>query len=431
MADDRKAYRDAILLKRAGMAGAAFTIPLTPSSAKATEGRPDAAEQARPAPSAVPVAAPRREPIENLTAAEADMLEAICARIIPSDANGPGAREARAAHYIDRALGGALKDSREAYRAGFAAFDAYCRSSRRAPFTELSERDQDSVLIDVETGAATGFPASSGQFFAMVRTHTLQGTFGDPYYGGNANFVGWDLIGYPGRAPQRLGRGSAARRQADADASVGLRPDMFTKAVSVRTGSREPESLGTSRPGQESGMATRLKDTDVVVIGLGAAGGVAVLPLTQAGIDVVGLEAGTWLTKRDFAPDELRNNVRDWPMAVQKAQQEVPTHRINAKANTTRAGSHPMMNAVGGTTLHYWAQSWRLNPWDFKVVSETTKKYGASRVPKGSTVEDWPFGLDELEPYYDKIEYEMGVSGQAGNIKGTIDPQGQHLRRPA
>ncbi len=106
------------------MAGAAFTIPLTPSSAKATEGRPDAAEQARPAtPSAVPVAAPRREPIENLTAAEADMLEAICARIIPSDANGPGAREARAAHYIDRALGGALKDSREAYRAGFAAFD--------------------------------------------------------------------------------------------------------------------------------------------------------------------------------------------------------------------------------------------------------------------------------------------------------------------
>ena len=51
-----------------------------------------------------------------------------------------------------------------------------------------------------------------------------------------------------------------------------------------------------------------------------------------------------------------------------------------------------MMNAVGGTTLHYWAQSWRLNPWDFKVVSETTRRYGASRIPKGSTVEDWPFG---------------------------------------
>ena len=165
-------------------------------------------------------------------------------------------------------------------------------------------------------------------------------------------------------------------------------------------------------------MATRLKDTDVVVVGLGAAGGVAVLPLTQAGIDVVGLEAGTWLTKRDFAPDELRNNVRDWPMAVQKAQQEVPTHRVNAKANTTRAGSHPMMNAVGGTTLHYWAQSWRLNPWDFKVVSETTKRYGASRIPNGSTVEDWPFGLEELEPYYDKVEYEMRRVGTGRQHQG-------------
>jgi gluconate 2-dehydrogenase gamma chain len=180
------------LFKRAGLAGAALTIPAAPATPA------DSVEQARPA--AAPASTVKREPVENLTAAEADLLEAICARIIPTDASGPGAREARAAHYIDRALGGALKESREAYRAGLAAFDAYCRSSRRAAFIELSERDQDSVLIDVETGAAAsgGFPASSGQFFAMVRTHTLQGTFGDPFYGGNKDFIGWDLIGYPG-----------------------------------------------------------------------------------------------------------------------------------------------------------------------------------------------------------------------------------------
>jgi gluconate 2-dehydrogenase alpha chain len=174
-------------------------------------------------------------------------------------------------------------------------------------------------------------------------------------------------------------------------------------------------------------MATRLKDTEVVVIGLGAAGGVAVLPLAQAGIDVVGLEAGTWLTRRDFAPDEIRNNIRDWPQAVQKCNHEVPTHRVNPSAPTTRAASHAMMNAVGGTTLHYWAQSWRLNPWDFTVVSDTTRRYGASRVPKGSTVEDWPFVYDELERYYDKVEYEIGVSGQAGNIKGAIDQRGNRF----
>ena len=76
-------------------------------------------------------------------------------------------------------------------------------------------------------------------------------------------------------------------------------------------------------------MPTNLPGTDVVVIGLGAAGGVAVLPLAEAGLNVVGLEAGTWLTNKDFAPDEIRNNVRDWPMAVQKCNREVPTHRVN------------------------------------------------------------------------------------------------------
>jgi gluconate 2-dehydrogenase alpha chain len=178
-------------------------------------------------------------------------------------------------------------------------------------------------------------------------------------------------------------------------------------------------------------VATRLKGADVVIVGLGAAGGVAALPLAQAGLDVIGLEAGTWLTKRDFAPDELRNNVRGWPQAVQKANREIPTSRATASSPPTPRGAiHPMQNAVGGTSLHYWAQSWRLNPWDFKVVSETKRRYGASRIPKSSTVEDWPFGLEELEPYYDRIEYEVGVSGQAGNINGTLDHRGNPFEGP-
>src|SRR5207237_6541918 len=107
-----------------------------------------------------------------------------------------GAREARAARYIDRALGGALASSRQAYTAGLAALDRYARSSRGAAFTELSPVDQDSVLIDIETGAATGFAGSSAAFFNMVLNHTHKGTFGDPYYGGNANFVVCGCIGY-------------------------------------------------------------------------------------------------------------------------------------------------------------------------------------------------------------------------------------------
>ena len=178
-------------------------------------------------------------------------------------------------------------------------------------------------------------------------------------------------------------------------------------------------------------MATSLSATDVVIIGLGAAGGVAALPLARAGMDVIGIEAGSWLSARDFSPDELRNNVRGWPQSVQKANNEVPTHRPNASSPySPRPSIHPMMNAVGGTSLHYWAQSWRLNPWDFKVVSETTRRYGARRIPKTSTVEDWPFGLEELEPFYDVVEREIGVSGKAGNIDGALDKGGNIFEGP-
>src|SRR5215470_4873905 len=83
----------------------------------------------------------RREPLENLTAEESEILDAVVARLIPTDEHGPGATEARAAHYIDRALGGALASSRPAYAAGLAALDRYARSSRGVPFAQLSPVD--------------------------------------------------------------------------------------------------------------------------------------------------------------------------------------------------------------------------------------------------------------------------------------------------
>ena len=90
------------------------------------------------------------------------MVGAIAARLIPSDENGPGAIEAGAATYIDRALGGALADAREAYRSGVAAVEAYARSSKGAPFASLSASDQDAILRDMESNKASGFGSNSG-----------------------------------------------------------------------------------------------------------------------------------------------------------------------------------------------------------------------------------------------------------------------------
>jgi gluconate 2-dehydrogenase gamma chain len=179
------------VLKRAGFAGAAVVLPpVVGDSAEATRAA-DGVEAALAA-AETPVA------YETLTASAFDMLEAIVERLIPTDENGPGAKEARAAHFIDRALVGPLVAFRDTYYAGLAAIDAYAQSSKGAPFTRLSSHDQDAVLSDVEKNVATGFNGRSSAFFALLRTHTIQGMFCDPYHGGNTNFVGWDLIGYPG-----------------------------------------------------------------------------------------------------------------------------------------------------------------------------------------------------------------------------------------
>jgi gluconate 2-dehydrogenase gamma chain len=135
--------------------------------------------------------------VETLTAAEAETLGAIAARLIPTDGNGPGAAEARAAQYIDRALGGALAPFRESYRAGLAAIDRHAQGAKGNSFARLPPADQDQLLRDVERNAVTDFPDAAA-FFNIVLSHTIQGTFCDPFYGGNANFAGWDLIGYPG-----------------------------------------------------------------------------------------------------------------------------------------------------------------------------------------------------------------------------------------
>jgi gluconate 2-dehydrogenase gamma chain len=236
--DGRRAPRDVSrrhLFKQVGFAGAAAAVSATAPGVVTAAAQPAAVPATPTAPKpevlqlATPTAVPRLEALETLTAAEADTLEAIVARLIPSDENGPGATEARAAHYIDRALTGPLRTSRAAYAANLAAIDVYAQSKKGAPFAKLPAAHQDSVLVDMEKNVATGFTPNAAAFFTLVRTHTIQGTFCDPYYGGNANFVGWDLIGYPGirlavtADDQRMKvRAKPERASAYADASFSM-----------------------------------------------------------------------------------------------------------------------------------------------------------------------------------------------------------------
>ena len=178
-------------------------------------------------------------------------------------------------------------------------------------------------------------------------------------------------------------------------------------------------------------MPINLEPVDVAVIGLGAAGGLAVLPLARAGKTIAGIEAGTWMDpSKDYHADEIFNNVRGQVTTGTKVSREIPTVRPAANQPARQAASHPMMNAIGGTSIHYHAQSWRFNPWDFQVRTRAIARYGATAVPAGSTVEDWPLTYADLEPFYDIVEKEIGVSGRAGNLKGKITGKGSPFEGP-
>lgn len=133
---------------------------------------------------------------ETLNDEQRACLAAIAARIFPRT-DTPGALEVGAVDYIEQALAGAYADSLPAYRGGLDALDGHCREAYGNTFAPLPAETQDTVLRDLETGAA---PVVNGrEFFEMARQHTLEGVFGDPQYGGNRDMAGWRMVGFPGQ----------------------------------------------------------------------------------------------------------------------------------------------------------------------------------------------------------------------------------------
>ncbi len=128
-----------------------------------------------------------------LTPAERRTTEMLVDRIIPADELGPGALELGAANYIDVQMADYLAPQKDAWVAGLTALDAFAMQTQEARFAELSAEKRDAVL--------TALPQNLQGFFNQARTYTLQGTFGDPHYGGNIGGKGWDIIRYPGPRP--------------------------------------------------------------------------------------------------------------------------------------------------------------------------------------------------------------------------------------
>ena len=153
-----------------------------------------------------------------------------------------------------------------------------------------------------------------------------------------------------------------------------------------------------------------MKRVNAVVVGAGAAGGIVARELATAGLSVVLLERGKWYTANDCRKDDLRNQ-RTTVLGNAFGPEDEGNPRVwvdsRGEANVVLPSEGAYQNnaaCVGGGTLSYGAMAWRFMPQDFRMRST----YGA---PQGSSLEDWPIGYDDLEPFYDKAEYEIGVSG--------------------
>jgi gluconate 2-dehydrogenase alpha chain len=174
-------------------------------------------------------------------------------------------------------------------------------------------------------------------------------------------------------------------------------------------------------------MAT--EKTDVVIVGVGAAGGILAAELGKAGMKVIGLERGPRLTTADFTPhDELRYFQRqDLRPSIKR---QPITWRSSDKVRANPISIQNYGNQAGGGTVHYGTLSWRFHEDDFRVRSNTIARYGASAVPADSSIADWPLTYADLEPFYDRAEYELGVSGKAGNLQGKKIEGGNVFESP-
>src|SRR6201999_1356348 len=183
-------------------------------------------------------------------------------------------------------------------------------------------------------------------------------------------------------------------------------------------------------------MVTKLKEVDVVIVGLGWTGGILAKELTEAGMKVVALERGSMRTsENDYAipgvRDELRYVVRHDLM--QNTARDTLTVRNNLSQEALpmrRLGSFLPGEVVGGSGVHWSGHTWRWTDMEFKVRSMYEERYGKKYIPEDMTIQDWGISYAELEPYYEKFERAAAVSGKAGNLRGVIQPGGNPFEAP-
>lgn len=306
-------------------------------------------------------------------------LKALIDRLIPAD-DFPSGWEAGVGNYLARHWASDLKEQAPLIKTGLDCLEAEAKARHEGQsFASLPEEQQDRLLRAVELGeVVTSWEVSPARFLSLLAQLSAEGYYSDPDNGGNQGGHSWEMVGY------RLG-------PAPAHTLLPL---------------PNPISLKTTR------FSEIEAEYDAIVVGAGAAGGVVAAILAEANKRVLLVERGRWQPYDQVGRDHLRNHRlalyghNTGPFLAGHPRVFVDSQGREKVVNPHEGGYHNNAMGVGGGTRVYGAQAWRFLPDDFRMASH----YGR---PEGSSLADWPFDYDALELYYDRAEWEVGVSGLA------------------
>jgi choline dehydrogenase-like flavoprotein len=291
------------------------------------------------------------------------LLEAAVDRIVPADAD-PGAIAAGTMGFVRKRLE-ASKPLGDAVRTGLRATDEATKDRHKIGLPEIGPQEREAVLQ----------ARADEPWFGSLAETTAEGFYADPGNGGNRDAVSWKMLGYEPRLPVKAAPSTSL-------AQPGA-PDLETPF-------------------------------DAIVVGAGAGGGIVACVLAESGHRVLLVERG-----RDHGGEDVldRDHLRNQRLSAygHNAGPDIegnPRRLVDLQGEHVvwphEAGYHNNAAAVGSGTLVYGAQAWRFHPEDFRMASH----YG---VPAGSSLADWPLSYDELEPYYERAEWEIGVAGEPGH----------------